>query len=82
MVNTYCTHAIISVTPHRLVGLQVTRDYDEEEQGYDSEKERMERKGSEESMSPHSEDNGPRMVKVVKVNGSDDHHEEDMDVSD
>ncbi|CAL9688601.1 unnamed protein product [Knipowitschia caucasica] len=60
----------------------VTRDYDEEEQGYDSEKERMGRKGSEESMSPHSEDNGTQAVKGVKVNGSDDHHEEDMDVSD
>ncbi|XP_020777955.1 serine/arginine-rich splicing factor 11-like isoform X1 [Boleophthalmus pectinirostris] len=62
--------------------VKVTRDYDEEEQGYDSEKERMERKGSEDSMSPRSEDNGTRIVKAVKVNGSDDHHEEDMDVSD
>lgn len=60
----------------------MTRDYDEEEQGYDSEKERLERKGSEDSMSPRSDDNGPRAVKAVKVNGSDDHREEDMDVSD
>ncbi|XP_072297731.1 uncharacterized protein [Eucyclogobius newberryi] len=62
--------------------VKVTRDYDEEEQGYDSEKERMVRKGSEDSASPHAEDNGTRLVKAVKVNGSDDHHEEDMDVSD
>lgn len=43
----------------------------------------MGRKGSEDSMSPHSEDDDAvRMVKMVKVNGSDDHREQDMDVSD
>uniref|UniRef100_A0A672ZEX1 Serine/arginine-rich splicing factor 11-like n=1 Tax=Sphaeramia orbicularis TaxID=375764 RepID=A0A672ZEX1_9TELE len=64
--------------------VKITRDYDEEEQGYDSEKEREERKDSDDSMSPRSvEGNGTgRTVKVTKVNGSDDHHEEDMDVSD
>lgn len=67
--------------PYQL--FKVTRDYDEEEQGYDSGKERMGRKGSEDSMSPHSEDDDAvRMVKMVKVNGSDDHREQDMDVSD
>lgn len=65
--------------------IQITRDYDEEEQGYDSEKEREERKDSDDSaMSPQSvEGNGStRLVKQAKVNGADDRHEEDMDVSD
>lgn len=64
---------------------QITRDYDEEEQGYDSEKEREDRKDSDDSaFSPQSvEGNGTaRSVKQAKVNGADDHHEEDMDVSD
>ncbi|XP_028283079.1 serine/arginine-rich splicing factor 11-like [Parambassis ranga] len=64
---------------------KITRDYDEEEQGYDSEKEREDRKDSEDSaLSPRSvEGNGTaRLVKQAKVNGSDDRHEEDMDVSD
>uniref|UniRef100_A0A8C8A0B1 RRM domain-containing protein n=1 Tax=Oryzias sinensis TaxID=183150 RepID=A0A8C8A0B1_9TELE len=64
---------------------QITRDYDEEEQGYDSEKERADRKGSDDSgLSPHSADGNStgRHVKQAKVNGADDHHEEDMDVSD
>lgn len=63
---------------------QITRDYDEEEQGYDSEKDRQDRKGSDDSgLSPHSDGNGTgRHVKQAKVNGADDHHEEDMDVSD
>uniref|UniRef100_A0A3Q1EFE9 Serine/arginine-rich splicing factor 11-like n=1 Tax=Acanthochromis polyacanthus TaxID=80966 RepID=A0A3Q1EFE9_9TELE len=65
--------------------VKITRDYDEEEQGYDSEKEREERKDSDDSaLSPQSvEGNGTaRLVKHAKVNGADDHHEEDMDVSD
>ncbi|KAM7400513.1 hypothetical protein PAMA_004954 [Pampus argenteus] len=65
--------------------VKITRDYDEEEQGYDSEKEREDRKDSDDSaLSPQSvEGNGTaRSVKRAKVNGADDHHEEDMDVSD
>ncbi|KAF0046879.1 hypothetical protein F2P81_000512 [Scophthalmus maximus] len=65
--------------------VKITRDYDEEEQGYDSEKERERRKDSEGSaLSPRSvEGNGTaRSAKQAKVNGADDHHEEDMDVSD
>ncbi|XP_071348147.1 serine/arginine-rich splicing factor 11-like isoform X2 [Trachinotus anak] len=65
--------------------VKVTRDYDEEEQGYDSEKEREDRKDSDDSaLSPQSvEGNGTaRPMKQAKVNGADDHHEEDMDVSD
>ncbi|XP_074507572.1 uncharacterized protein LOC141777326 isoform X4 [Sebastes fasciatus] len=65
--------------------VKITRDYDEEEQGYDSEKEREDRKDSDDSaLSPQSvEGNGTaRPVKQAKVNGADDHHEEDMDVSD
>ncbi|XP_030607142.1 serine/arginine-rich splicing factor 11-like isoform X1 [Archocentrus centrarchus] len=65
--------------------VKITRDYDEEEQGYDSEKEREDRKDSDDSaLSPQSvEGNGRvRIVKQAKVNGADDHHEEDMDVSD
>ncbi|XP_075954845.1 uncharacterized protein LOC142956937 isoform X1 [Anarhichas minor] len=65
--------------------VKVTRDYDEEEQGYDSGKEREDRKDSDDSaLSPQSvEGNGTsRPVKQAKVNGADDHHEEDMDFSD
>ncbi|XP_029308777.1 serine/arginine-rich splicing factor 11-like isoform X2 [Cottoperca gobio] len=66
--------------------VKITRDYDEEEQGYDSGKEREDRKDSDDSaLSPQSvEGNGTaRPVKQAKVNGADDHHEEeDMDVSD
>ncbi|XP_019968012.1 serine/arginine-rich splicing factor 11-like isoform X1 [Paralichthys olivaceus] len=65
--------------------VKITRDYDEEEQGYDSEKEREDRKDSDDSaLSPRSvEGNGTaRSVKRAKVNGADDHREEDMDVSD
>lgn len=63
---------------------QITRDYDEEEQGYDSEKERGARKGSDDSaLSPQSvEGNGTARPAKAKVNGADDRHEEDMDVSD
>ncbi|CAJ1072405.1 serine/arginine-rich splicing factor 11-like isoform X2 [Xyrichtys novacula] len=65
--------------------VRITRDYDEEEQGYTSEKEREERKDSDDSaVSPQSvEGNGTaRLVKMSKFNGVDDRHEEDMDVSD
>ncbi|XP_029474234.1 serine/arginine-rich splicing factor 11 isoform X2 [Rhinatrema bivittatum] len=64
---------------------QVTRDYDEEEQGYDSEKEKEEKRVSEpsspviqEAAVEQGSDDSPR---ESKVNG-DDHHEEDMDMSD
>ncbi|MBN3283876.1 SRS11 factor, partial [Polyodon spathula] len=65
--------------------VKVTRDYDEEEQGYDSEKDKKEDKGSD-SASPKvkesSVDKGVGdTVRESKVNG-DDHHEEDMDMSD
>ncbi|KAM8849220.1 uncharacterized protein AB9W97_021026 isoform 1-T1 [Spinachia spinachia] len=64
--------------------VKVTRDYDEEEQGYDSGKEREDRKDSDDSaLSPQSvEGNGTSRPAKAKVNGDDDHHEEDMDVSD
>uniref|UniRef100_H3CSX0 RRM domain-containing protein n=1 Tax=Tetraodon nigroviridis TaxID=99883 RepID=H3CSX0_TETNG len=59
---------------------QVTRDYDEEEQGYDSEKEREERKYSDAPLSPQSaEGNGTSRPHKAKVNGADS---KDMDVSD
>ncbi|KPP79534.1 hypothetical protein Z043_100878 [Scleropages formosus] len=56
--------------------VKVTRDYDEEEQGYDSEK-------GEKRDSPPSLDATELSVPVKepKING-DDHHEEDMDMSD
>lgn len=64
---------------------QVTRDYDEEEQGYDSEKEKKEEKAADstspklrESPTEKASGDAPR---ESKVNG-DDHHEEDMDMSD
>ncbi|XP_060629699.1 serine/arginine-rich splicing factor 11 isoform X1 [Anolis sagrei] len=63
---------------------QVTRDYDEEEQGYDSEKEKKEEKATD-STSPKRKDSpaekGSGDARESKVNG-DDHHEEDMDMSD
>ncbi|XP_058394269.1 serine/arginine-rich splicing factor 11 isoform X5 [Diceros bicornis minor] len=65
---------------------QVTRDYDEEEQGYDSEKEKKEEKKPTEPGSPKTKEcsvekgNGDSL-RESKVNG-DDHHEEDMDMSD
>ncbi|XP_061835309.1 uncharacterized protein [Nerophis lumbriciformis] len=61
--------------------IKITRDYDEEEQGYDSEKERQERKDSDYSaLSPNfADDNGDSQ----QANGDDeDTHEDDMDVSD
>ncbi|KAH0618510.1 hypothetical protein JD844_017786 [Phrynosoma platyrhinos] len=63
---------------------QVTRDYDEEEQGYDSEKEKREEKAAD-ATSPKLKDSpaekGSGDSRESKVNG-DDHHEEDMDMSD
>ncbi|NXI24246.1 SRS11 factor, partial [Sterrhoptilus dennistouni] len=65
---------------------QVTRDYDEEEQGYDSEKEKKEEKKVAEAPSPKGKEPGAEKGsgdpgRESKVNG-DDHHEEDMDMSD
>lgn len=68
---------------------QVTRDYDEEEQGYDSEKdgeeEDDERKSdSDSASSPKGQDemrSEGHHPKKSKVNG-DDHHQEDMEMSD
>lgn len=65
----------------------MTRDYDEEEQGYDSEKgeEDDERKSDSDSVtSPKGQEiekNASRISKKSKLNG-DDHHEEDMEMSD
>ncbi|XP_060087991.1 serine/arginine-rich splicing factor 11 isoform X1 [Heteronotia binoei] len=64
---------------------QVTRDYDEEEQGYDSEKEKKEEKAADPASpklreSPVGKGSGDA-PRESKVNG-DDHHEEDMDMSD
>lgn len=75
--------ALVRVTNSGFLS-QITRDYDEEEQGYDSEKEREDRKYSDDSaLSPLSvEGNGTSRPVKGKVNGADDHHEEDMDVSD
>ncbi|XP_026969860.1 serine/arginine-rich splicing factor 11 isoform X4 [Phocoena sinus] len=65
---------------------QVTRDYDEEEQGYDSEKEKKEEKKLTEPASPKAKECSVEKgtgdsLRESKVNG-DDHHEEDMDMSD
>ncbi|XP_072275568.1 serine/arginine-rich splicing factor 11 isoform X1 [Pyxicephalus adspersus] len=65
---------------------QVTRDYDEEEQGYDSEKDKREEYLVSEASGPQdsetaAEAGGSDSTKDSKVNG-DDHHEEDMDMSD
>ncbi|KAF7253726.1 Serine/arginine-rich splicing factor 11 [Varanus komodoensis] len=64
--------------------VKVTRDYDEEEQGYDSEKEKKEEKAGD-STSPKRKESpaekGSGDTRESKVNG-DDHHEEDMDMSD
>ncbi|XP_072198745.1 serine/arginine-rich splicing factor 11 isoform X2 [Excalfactoria chinensis] len=65
--------------------VKVTRDYDEEEQGYDSEKEKKEEKKTSDS-SPKvkesaAEKGSGESARESKVNG-DDHHEEDMDMSD
>uniref|UniRef100_G1Q5B8 RRM domain-containing protein n=1 Tax=Myotis lucifugus TaxID=59463 RepID=G1Q5B8_MYOLU len=66
--------------------VKVTWDYDEEEQGYDSEKEKKEERKPTEPVSPKTKEcsvekeNGDPL-RESKVNG-DDHHEEDMDMSD
>uniref|UniRef100_W5MTP3 Serine and arginine rich splicing factor 11 n=1 Tax=Lepisosteus oculatus TaxID=7918 RepID=W5MTP3_LEPOC len=65
---------------------EVTRDYDEEEQGYDSEKDKKEDKkdavsSSPKAKEPSAEKPAGETGKESKVNG-DDHHEEDMDMSD
>ncbi|XP_020650936.1 serine/arginine-rich splicing factor 11 isoform X2 [Pogona vitticeps] len=64
--------------------VKVTRDYDEEEQGYDSEKEKKEEKAAEPTSPKLKEspaEKGSGDARESKVNG-DDHHEEDMDMSD
>ncbi|XP_061594425.1 serine/arginine-rich splicing factor 11-like isoform X1 [Cololabis saira] len=69
--------------------VKVTRDYDEEEQGYDSEKgeeEDDERKTDSDSVSSPKgpeevEREKPHAPKKSKLNG-DDHHQEDMEMSD
>ncbi|GAB5575174.1 serine/arginine-rich splicing factor 11 isoform X6 [Prionailurus iriomotensis] len=66
--------------------VKVTRDYDEEEQGYDSEKEKKEEKKPTEPSSPKTKECSVEKgtgdsLRESKVNG-DDHHEEDMDMSD
>uniref|UniRef100_G3P429 Serine and arginine rich splicing factor 11 n=1 Tax=Gasterosteus aculeatus TaxID=69293 RepID=G3P429_GASAC len=55
--------------------VKVTRDYDEEEQGYDSD--------SDSASSPKGQDERSegRIPKKSKLNG-DDHHQEDMEMSD
>lgn len=69
---------------------QVTRDYDEEEQGYDSEKEGEEddderKSDSDSASSPKGQEELERsdgqIPKKSKLNG-DDHHQEDMEMSD
>uniref|UniRef100_A0A2K5ELD5 RRM domain-containing protein n=1 Tax=Aotus nancymaae TaxID=37293 RepID=A0A2K5ELD5_AOTNA len=65
---------------------QVTRDYDEGEQGYDNEKEKKEEKKPTETGSPKTkqcslEKGTGDSLRESKVNGND-HHEEDMDMSD
>lgn len=71
---------------------QVTRDYDEEEQGYDSEKEREEEEEDDERKSDSDSASSPKgqeelersegqIPKKSKLNG-DDHHQEDMEMSD
>ncbi|XP_019936664.1 serine/arginine-rich splicing factor 11 isoform X1 [Paralichthys olivaceus] len=70
--------------------VKVTRDYDEEEQGYDSEKEVEEdddeRKSDSDSVSSpkgreEMERSEGQIPKKSKLNG-DDHHQEDMEMSD
>lgn len=70
---------------------QVTRDYDEEEQGYDSEKEAEEeddderKSDSDSASSPKALEEAERvevqLPRKSKLNG-DDHHQEDMEMSD
>ncbi|XP_074492353.1 uncharacterized protein LOC141768183 isoform X1 [Sebastes fasciatus] len=70
--------------------VKVTRDYDEEEQGYDSEKEGEEedderKSDSDSASSPKGQEEMERsegqIPKKSKLNG-DDHHQEDMEMSD
>ncbi|KAM3620210.1 uncharacterized protein V6R79_019735 [Siganus canaliculatus] len=70
--------------------VKVTRDYDEEEQGYDSEKEGEEeederKSDSDSASSPKGQEEMERsegqITKKSKLNG-DDHHQEDMEMSD
>ncbi|XP_006009582.1 serine/arginine-rich splicing factor 11 isoform X1 [Latimeria chalumnae] len=64
--------------------VKVTRDYDEEEQGYDSEKDKKEERKGSSPVSPKMKESSIEKgdsAKETKVNG-DDHHEEDMDMSD
>ncbi|XP_022071448.1 serine/arginine-rich splicing factor 11-like isoform X1 [Acanthochromis polyacanthus] len=68
--------------------VKVTRDYDEEEQGYDSDKEGEEedderKSDSDSASSPKGPEDPERAEnpKKSKVNG-DDHHQEDMEMSD
>ncbi|KAM4629566.1 uncharacterized protein ACJ7VT_001833 isoform 1-T1 [Polymixia lowei] len=71
--------------------VKVTRDYDEEEQGYDSEKEGEEeddderKSDSDAASSPKAREESERpegeIPKKSKLNG-DDHHQEDMEMSD
>uniref|UniRef100_A0A2K5R0W0 RRM domain-containing protein n=1 Tax=Cebus imitator TaxID=2715852 RepID=A0A2K5R0W0_CEBIM len=61
---------------------QVTRDYEEEEQGYDSEKEKKPTEtGSPKTKECSVEKGTGDSLRESKVNG-DDHHEEGMDMSD
>uniref|UniRef100_A0A8C8HFM2 RRM domain-containing protein n=1 Tax=Oncorhynchus tshawytscha TaxID=74940 RepID=A0A8C8HFM2_ONCTS len=70
--------------------LKVTRDYDEEEQGYDSGKEvedEEERKSNSDSASPPKPQESDEKLagesgKKSKQNGDDHHDEEDMEMSD
>lgn len=66
--------------------MKVTRDYDEEEQGYDSgkgpEEEDDERKSdSDSNSSPKDQCDKAEAPKKSKLNG-DDHQQEDMEMSD
>lgn len=65
--------------------MKVTRDYDEEEQGYDSEKEAEEdderKSDSASNSSPKGQGDRAEVPKKSKLNG-DDHHQEDMEMSD
>lgn len=82
--------SIVKHNPSPFLLEQVTRDYDEEEQGYDSEKEGEEedddrKSDSDSASSPKAPEELERaegaMPKKSKLNG-DDHHQEDMEMSD
>lgn len=90
--NYPCVHPLSKKAlskPNSLLYLtQVTRDYDEEEQGYDSEKERAAKDSDESGSSParyegDGEANSAKHTpKQAKQNGDDHNEEQDMDVSD